>query len=217
MPDLYGHPFSSYSWKALIALDEKGVKANLIEVNPGETLDALKAIWPLGKFPVLVDETGTYIESSIVIEHLDQSAPHHPRLIPQDAQAALHVRFMDRVFDHHVMGPMQTVVNEYIRDAANPDLTRVEPAYAALDMIYAWLEDNLPAMGDWACGADFTMADCAAAPSLFYADWVRPIPDRHKRLKAYRARLLARPSVAKAVDGGRPFRGYFPPGAPDRD
>lgn len=216
MPDFYGHPFSSYSWKAQIALYEKHVDFTYHVVEPGAVLEELKSLWPLGKFPVLVDETGTYIESSIIIEHVDRLAPGHGRLIPDDAGAALQVRFMDRVFDNHVMGAMQQVVNEYIRDAARPDQSRIAPAKAALDTVYIWLDQALPD-ADWACGAEFTLADCAAAPSLFYADWVHPIPDRLPRLKAYRSRLLARPSVARAVDGGRPFRPYFPPGAPDRD
>ncbi|HEX7856409.1 MAG TPA: glutathione S-transferase family protein [Sphingobium sp.] len=216
MPEFFGHPFSSYSWKAQIALYEKGVDFTYRVVEPGPEREALARLWPLAKFPVLVDETGTYIESSIIIEHVDRCAPRAPHLIPADPDAALHVRFMDRVFDNHVMGVMQIVVNEYLIDAQNPDDKRIGAAKAALDTIYVWLDENLPE-ADWACGHDFTMADCAAAPSLFYADWVHPIPDRHPRLKAYRARLLARPSVAKAVDGGRPYRPYFPVGAPDRD
>ncbi|MCE7795271.1 glutathione S-transferase family protein [Sphingobium sufflavum] len=216
MPDFYGHPFSSYSWKAQIALYEKGVDFTWHVVEQGPALDTLKALWPLAKFPVLVDETGTYIESSIIIEHVDRLAPGHGRLIPADAKAALQVRFMDRVFDNHVMAVMQQVVNEFLRPPEQRDMTRIPPVHAALDTIYGWLDANLPD-ADWACGADFTLADCAAAPSLFYADWVHPIPDRLPRLKAYRARLLARPSVARAVDGGRPYRPYFPLGAPDRD
>lgn len=216
MPDFYGHPFSSYSWKGQIALYEKGVAFTYHVVEPGPERDALVRLWPLAKFPVLVDEMGTWIESSIIIEHLDRVAPQEPRLIPDDPGAALHVRFMDRVFDNHVMGVMQAVVNEYIIGAGTPDNPRIPPVHAALDTIYAWLDANLPD-DDWACGAHFTLADCAAAPSLFYADWVHPIPATLPRLKAYRARLLARPSVARAVDGGRPYRHYFPLGAPDRD
>lgn len=216
MPEFYGHPFSSYSWKAQIAFYEKGVEFDYIVVESAEAQAALRKLWPLGKFPVLKDEMGVWIESSIIIEHLDQVSPGLPRFLPDDPKAALQVRFMDRVFDNHVMGAMQGVVNEYIRDAENPDPSRVEPCHAALDSIYAWLEENLPE-SEWACGDDFTLADCAAAPSLFYADWVRPIADEFPRLKAYRARLLAQPSVARAVDGGRPYRAYFPLGAPDRD
>ncbi|MET0240485.1 MAG: glutathione S-transferase family protein [Sphingobium sp.] len=216
MPDLYGHPFAAYSWKAQVAFYEKGVPFDFIVVEPGATIEALRKLWPLAKFPVLVDETGVTIESSIVIEHLDNLAPQGPRLIPEDRKAALQVRFMDRVFDGHVSGPMQAVVNEHLIDAKTPDESRIAPAKAALDTIYGWLDDNLPD-ADWACGDDFTLADCAAAPALFYADWVHPIPESAPRLRAYRARLLARPSVARAVDGGRPYRHYFPLGAPDRD
>jgi glutathione S-transferase len=216
MPDLFGHPFSSYSWKAQIALYEKKVDFTYRVVEPGPERDALARLWPLTRFPVLTDETGTYIEASIIVEHVDMLAAAGPRLIPEDRRAALHVRFMDRVFDNHVMGPMQRIVNASLRDRDHPDPVEVGAAHVALDAIYAWLEDVLPD-ADWACGADFTLADCAAAPSLFYADWVRPIPEKLFRLRAYRARLLARPSVARAVDGGRPFRQYFPLGAPDRD
>lgn len=216
VPDFYGHPFSSYSWKGQIALYEKHVDFTYKVVEPGDVLEELKALWPLGKFPVLVDETGVYIEASIIIEHIDRLAPAHGRLIPQDPAAALQVRFLDRVFDNHVMAVMQQVVNEYLLDADNPDAGRIAAARSGLDTVYAWLEEHLPD-AEWACGGDFTLADCAAAPALFYADWVHPIPDSHSRLKAYRARLLARPSVARAVDGGRPYRDYFPLGAPDRD
>lgn len=216
MTDLYGHPFSSYSWKAQIALYEKGIDFTYHIVESGPEREALLTLWPLGKFPVLVDETGTWIESSIIIEHVDRLADNGIRLVPPDPDGALRVRFMDRLFDNHVMNVMQQVVNEHLIDRDNPDERRIGAAKAGLDVIYAWLDDNLPD-ADWACGADFTMADCAAAPSLFYADWVHPIPDRHSRLKAYRARLLARPSVARAVDGARPYRTYFPLGAPDRD
>lgn len=216
MPELFGHPFSSYSWKAQIALAEKHVDYIYRIAEPGSERDALAKLWPLAKFPVLVDETGTYIEASIIVEHVDLCSPNGHRLVPPDAKAALHVRFMDRIFDNHVMGPMQRVVNEHLIDAAHPDQSRIASARAALDAIYAWLEAELPDAG-WACGGDFTLADCAAAPALFYADWVHPIPEDHPRLKAYRARLLARPSVAQAVEGSRPYRHYFPLGAPDRD
>lgn len=216
MPEFYGHPFSSYSWKGQIALYEKGVEFDYRVVEPGPEREALVRLWPLAKFPVLVEEGKVLIESSIIIEYLDHRHPGPIRLIPGDFEAALQVRFMDRVFDNHVMGQMQQSVNAYIADPANPDQRQIGSAYAALDTIYAWLDENLP-NGGWACGTDFTMADCAAAPALFYADWVRPIPEGLARLKAYRARLLARPSVARAVDGGRPYRHYFPLGAPDRD
>lgn len=218
MLELFGHPFSSYTWKAQIALYEKAIPFTfrVIDADHPENGAALNAFWPLGKFPVLADDGRPVIESSIIIEYLDRRHPEGARLLPQDGEAAIAARFMDRVFDNHVMGPMQAVVNEHIFDAVHPDPFRIERANAALDTVYAWLDRRLGGAG-WACGADFTMADCAAAPSLFYADWVRPIDPSLERLAAYRARLLARPSVARCVEDARPFRHFFPLGAPDRD
>lgn len=213
----YGHPFSSYSWKAQIALYEKGLDFEYRNVDP-EFPDhgkELHALWPVGKFPLLVDGDRTLFETSIIVEYLDRVQPE-PRMIPEDADAALKVRQMDRVFDLHVMAVMQEIVNDRIRGPKGHAPMIVDKAKAALDTIYAWLDKELAA-GGWATPAGFTLADCAAAPSLFYADWVHEIPARHENLRAYRARLLARPSVARAVDGGRPYRGYFPGGAPDRD
>lgn len=215
---LYGHPFSSYTWKAAIALDEKGLDYAFRMLGPDQPEHSaeLTAIWPPAKFPVLVDGDRSAIESSIIIEHLDLHHPG-PRLIPSDPAEALHVRFMDRVFDNHVMANMQAVVNEHLPFITpTPDADRIARAKAALAVIYRWLDAHLPA-SDWSCGDAFSMADCAAAPSLFYADWVHPIAAEHDRLRAYRARLLARPSVARAVDGARPYRDYWPLGPIDRD
>ena len=89
-------------------------------------------------------------------------------------------------------------------------------ARRALDTAYAWLETRLDGR-TWAAGESFTMADCAAAPSLFYADWVHQIGPDFPQLRAYRSRLLARPSFARAVEEARPYRPNFPLGAPDRD
>lgn len=218
MLELYGHPFSSYTWKALIALYENDTAFafRIIDAEHPEHGETLCTHWPLGKFPLLVDDGRPVIESSIIIEHLDRHHPGLVRLLPQDRDAAFDVRFMDRIFDNHVMGPMQQVVNEYLIDAQRPDLNRVSQARAALDKIYAWLDARLPADG-WACGSGFTMADCAAAPALFYADWVHPIDPAFTCLAGYRARLLARPSVARCVDDARPYRVFFPLGAPDKD
>jgi glutathione S-transferase len=129
--------------------------------------------------------------------------------------AAIDVRTMDRIFDNYVMTPMQRIVSDFIRDPAERDARTIADAHGLLDQAYTWLDRRL-AGRDWAAG-DFGLADCAAAPSLFYADWVRPIPEDRANLRAYRARLLARPSIARAVDEARPYRAYFPPGAPDRD
>ena len=214
---LYAHPFSSYSWKAQIALDEKGIDFDYRNVDPEfpEHSQQLYALWPVGKFPLLVDGERTLFETSIIIEYLDRVQPE-PRLIPADPDAALRVRQMDRVFDLHVMAVVQDIVNDRIRGPAGHAPMIVDKARAALDTIYGWLDTQL-AGGGWATPDGFTLADCAAAPSLFYADWVHEIPADCANLRAYRARLLARPSVARAVDGGRAYRHYFPGGAPDRD
>ena len=169
------------------------------------------------KFPVLEDGDKILIESSILIEHLDLAYPDTMSLIPADRQAALEVRFMDRVFDNHVMANMQAVVAEHLPFITEkPDPMRIERAKGALSTIYRWLDEKLTE-DKWACGADFTLADCAGAPALFYADWVLSIPAELTRLKAYRAKALARPSVARAVDGGRPYRHYWMLGPTDRD
>ncbi len=219
---LHGHPFSSYTWKALIALYEKDLPFTLQSVEDDfaanqENGRRLSQIWPANKFPVLEDGHKVLIESSILIEHLDLAYPDTKRLIPADAADALQVRFMDRVFDNHVMANMQAVVGEHLPFITEkPDPMRTARATGALSTIYRWLEDKLPE-NSWACGGEFTLADCAGAPALFYADWVHPIPDDCPRVKAYRARALARPSVARAVDGGRPYRHYWTLGHTDRD
>ncbi len=213
---LYSHPFSSYCQKVLIALWENDIAFAYRHLEHEGTGAELGALWPFGKFPVLVDDGRTVAESSIIIEHLGLHHPGPVKLIPDDAAAALEARFMDRFFDHHVMTPMQAPVAEAIRqEGGRKDIALAEAA-KALDIAYAWLETRL-AGHDWAVGNAFTMADCAAAPSLFYADWVHQIGDQYPVLRAYRTRLLARPSITRAVEEARPYRGYFPLGAPDRD
>jgi glutathione S-transferase len=216
---LYGHPFSSYTWKALIPLYEKGLdfEFRILDDQHPEHWDQLRSHWVRGQMPVLVDQGQGVYESSIVIEHLDIAYPNTPRMIPDDRAAALRVRLLDRVFDCHLEASFQAAVSEYIPwIAETPDVARVEQARATLSTIYPWLEEQMPEDG-WACGDEFSMADCSGGPALFYADWTQPIPVECKKLKAYRARLLARPSVARCVEDARPYRGFFPLGAPDRD
>lgn len=218
---LYAHPFSSYCWKAYIALHEKELPFEHKIVESAEAITELRRHWPLAKFPVLVDDAGAdgdapVFESTTIIEYLDLRHYERAPLLPANAIDALDVRFMDRIFDNHVMTPMNAIVQEYLIDREAPDPMRIEKAEAALDAVYAWLEVRL-AGRTWACSHGFSMADVAAAPALFYADWVRPIPETAPLLRAYRARLNARPSVAHCIENARPYRGYFPPGAPDRD
>ena len=213
----YGHPFSSYTWKVLIALYEKEIDFDYRSVDPAfpDHMPELRAHWPVGQFPLLVHDGVPYFESSIIIEYLDHLVPE-PRLIPADFGAALKVRFFDRIFDNHVMGRMQAVVADAIRGADGHVPTIVEQSQAALETVYGWLDKEL-AGGGWATPHGFTLADCAAAPSLFYADWVHQIPERYENLRAYRARLLAHPSISRCVEDARPYRAYFPLGAPERD
>jgi glutathione S-transferase len=216
---LYGHPFSSYTWKALIPLYEKGLafEFRILDEEHPEHWEQLRAHWPRGQMPVLVDHGCGVAESTIIIEHLDIAYPDTPQMIPTDPKSALQTRLLDRVFDCHLEASFQAAVSEYIPFVTEtPDPARVARARSTLSTIYPWLEEQMPEDG-WACGDAFSMADCSGAPALFYADWTQPIPDACEKLKAYRARLLARPSVARCVEDARPYRGYFPLGAPDRD
>ncbi len=217
-PALYAHPFASYSWKVLIALYENQTPFTYRALGPEdpEAATELEALWPLKKFPVLLDEGQAVIESSVIIEHLMLRHPGPVRLIPQDSQAALEVRFLDRYFDNYIMTPMSKIVTNQLRPQDKRDDYGVEEARTALDVAYRWV-NNLMEHRTWAAGDTFSMADCAAAPSLFYADWAHPIGERFPHVRSYRARLLARPSVARTVDEARPFRQFFPLGAPDRD
>ncbi len=212
---LYVHPFSSFSWKALIPLWADGTPFTYRNVDPSEpgAMDELKALWPIGKFPVLVDDGQVIPEATSIIEHLQAHHPGPNVWIPDSADGE-RVRLLDRIFDLHVQGNMQPTVNHAIW----PDGEGLAAARGreALRTVYDWLEANLPESG-WAVGSAFTLADCAAAPALFYSDWIEPIGDKRPRLAAYRQRLLEHPAVARAVDEARPYRHYFPLGAPDRD
>ncbi len=215
---LYAHPFSSYSQKVLIALYENDTPFEYRQVNhdDAEIQAELESLWPFKRFPVLTDNGKTYVESTIILEYLDQHYPGKTRLIPADASAALEARFMDRCFDNDIMTPAQKFVADVLRPADRRDPFGVEQARRQLNIAYAWL-DNTLADREWAIGSLFTIADCAASPALFYADWVLPIPAQFTNVIAYRQRLLARPSFARAVDEARYFRPFFPLGAPDRD
>ena len=215
---LYAHPFSSYCQKVLIALYENDTPfeyRSLADAS-GKTVGELTSLWPFKLFPVLVDDDRTVVESSISIDHLQIHHPGPQRLIPDDAAAALDVRFMDRFFDQYVMTPQGRIVFDRIRSEGERDPRGVADARKTLDTAYRWLDATM-AGREWAAGDGFSLADCAAAPSLFYADWTHTIGDEFSNVHAYRRRLLARPSFARAVDEARPFRSLFPLGAPDRD
>lgn len=215
---LYAHPFSSYCQKVLIALYENDIpfEYRVLKHDDSAMMHEFAQLWPLKRFPVLVENGETIVESSIIIEFL---ALHHPgpvHLLPSDGRQALKVRAMDRFFDNYISTPQQKLVFDAIRTPERRDQQGVEEARALLDTAYGWLDQTLGSQ-EWAVGNIFSMADCAAAPALFYADWCHPIGAQFKNTKAYRQRLLARPSFARAVDEARPYRGFFPLGAPDRD
>ena len=217
MVGLYGHPFASFVWKALIALHEREVPFELLMVDGDhpEHGEALARLTPTGQFPVLVDGERVVVGSSAVVEYLDLHHGEAPPMVPADPREALEARQMDRIFDDYVQLPMQTVVLDALRPEGSRDPFGVEAARRKLDEASGWLDRRM-AGRKWAAGV-FGLADCAAAPALFYADWVQPIPEAQAELRAYRTRLLARPSVARVVDAARPYRHFFPPGAPDRD
>ena len=215
---LYGHPFSSYTQKVLIALYENDTSFEFRCIGPDtpeHTAEWLRR-WPLAKFPLLVDGERDIVESSIIIEYLQLAHPGPMRLLPADPMAALDVRLLDRFFDLHVMEAMQVAVFSALKRLPMKPEDGLALASERLERAYAWLEGHL-AGRTWAAGETFTLADCAAAPSLFYADWTHRISEAYPALRAYRARLLARPSFARAVEEARPFRPNFPLGAPDRD
>lgn len=218
MLELFGHPFSSYCWKALIAFyeNETPFTFKMLDAEHLENNERFQSLSPQGKFPLLIDDGRVVFEASIIIEYLQAHYRGASRLIPPDAVSALDVRMLDRFFDNYVMGPMQTIVFDHIREEKDRDTKGVANARTMLARSYAWLEGRL-AGRRFVCGEAFTLADCAAAPSLFYADWVAEIPADYPLLRDYRTRLLQRPSVKRCVDEARPYRSFFPPGAPDRD
>jgi glutathione S-transferase len=215
--ELFGHPFSSYTQKVLIPLwaNEIPFEYRLLEQDHPENSEELKRHSPYGLFPLIIDDGRPVFESTTIIEHLDANHPGPTRWIPE-GEAGRRARFLDRFFDLYVMGNMQKSGLDILRPEGSRDPYGARKARDDLHTAYDWLEANLGG-GPWAIGDQFTIADCAAAPSLFYADWVEEIGAGRPNLAAYRARLLAHPIISRAVDEGRPYRQYFPLGAPDRD
>lgn len=213
---LYGHPFSSYTWKAKIALyaNETAFEFRMVDGDHPNNAAFVAAASPLGKFPVLQDENRTVFEATAIIEYLAQHYHGAARLLPDDPGEAVTTRMMDRVFDNYVMGPMQAIVAEHIRSPGMPNPVTEGHARGELDRAYRWIDSRL----DRSPTDDaITLVECAAAPALFYADWVYPIPMELDRLRQWRAHLNALPAVARCIEAARPYRAFFPLGAPDRD
>ncbi|MGK6319335.1 glutathione S-transferase family protein [Sphingomonas sp. DT-204] len=211
---LYAHPLSSYCHKALTALYEKGVPFEFVMLDGSEpAASEFAALWPIRRFPVVTVGERTIAEATVIIEYLDVHHPEPVRLIPENPDAAIEVRMLDRFFDNYVMASQGKVVFDFLRDSEH-DHRGVREARAMLDTAYAWLDGWL-AGREWAAAGQFSLADCAAAPALLYADWTHPIPGRFANLRTYRTRLLARPSYARVLDEARPYRHMFPLGAPE--
>jgi glutathione S-transferase len=209
---LYHHPLSSYCHKVLIALEVLGIEVDRQTIDLGDAAAraAHVARWPTGKIPLLMDGGRPVPETSIIIEHLQRHhAPPGRTLIPADADAALDVRLWDRLFDFHVMTPMQALTADLLRPEGDRDAWGVTRAREQLLAAYVFVDRHLQGR-TWVSGDAFSMADCAAAPALFYAVAYVPLPPQQVHLAAYFERLMAHPAVAKTIDQARPWLAYFP-------
>jgi glutathione S-transferase len=210
---LWSHPFAAFCQKALIALHETRLpfEARRVDLGDPASAAAFRALWPLARMPVLVDEERGLVlpESSVVIEHLSRLAPE-AGLIPAAAGDALKVRLLDRLFDHYVAHPMQKIVLDRLRPDGQDDPFGVEEARGLLRTAYRVIEGELADGRTWAAGEAFTLADCAAAPALFYADLVEPFGSAQRGLAAYFRRLEARPSFARVLREAEPFLPLVP-------
>jgi glutathione S-transferase len=210
---LYYHPLSSFCWKTLIALYENDTpfKPHLVDLMDPAANAAFKAIWPIGKFPVLRDDARdrTIPETSVIIEYLQQHYPGRTRLIPADPELALQTRACDRLFDLYMNTPIGKIVTDRFRAAGKNDAQGVAEARAQLGTALGLVEKDMTDR-NWAAGDAFTMADCAAAPSLFYADKVMPFRDTHRNAARYFDRLMQRPSVVRVVSEAQPYFAMFP-------
>jgi glutathione S-transferase len=210
---LYYHPLSSYCWKVLIALYEAGVpfEPELVDLQDPDARERFIRMTPLGKFPVLVDEGAGkgFPESSIIIEYLAAKHPGAAKLIPADKDLALRVRLSDRFYDLHVHDKMQRIVGDRLRPDDKKDAFGVEKLRNELEIALSLVDRDM-GEGGWATGLTFTMADCAAAPALYYANQVAPFGDKHAGAARYLDRLIARPSFARVLAEAEPFFAMFP-------
>jgi glutathione S-transferase len=210
---LHFHPLASFCWKALIGLYELDLpfEKHLVDLSDPAARDAFRRLWPIAKFPVLRDDARdrTVPESTIILEYLDGLAKGPRRLIPADPDLALECRLRDRLYDVYIHLPMQKAVGDRLRPAEARDPLGVEQALAQIEAAYA-LADEHVRVGPWAMGAEFTLADCAAMPALFYANKVAPFAGRWKNLTAYLERLESRPSVARVLREAEPYFAMFP-------
>ncbi len=210
---LHFHPLSSFCHKVLIALYENGTPftGKLVNLQDEAERAALRALWPIGKFPVLQDAARDRVvpESSIIIEYLDQHYPGRTKFIPSGPDGARQMRLRDRYFDLHIHMQMQKIVGDRLRPADRKDPYGVAEAGAAMNTALGALEGQLPGK-TWIMGEAFTLADCAAGPALFYADKVAPLAGRFPNVAAYLGRLTQRPSYARVLKEAEPYFRFFP-------
>ncbi|MFU0506559.1 glutathione S-transferase family protein [Pseudaminobacter sp. NGMCC 1.201702] len=213
------HPLASFCWKALIALYENDTPFQPVIVDLGNEASRAQflKLWPIGKMPVLRDDARdqTVPETTIIIEYLDRHYSGRTRFIPQDTDLALQTRLRDRFYDHYVHQPMQKIVTDRIRPAGSNDAHGVEQAKSMLATAYRMIDETMSA-NRWAMGEAFTLADCAAAPALFYANKVLPFEQTHANVARYLGRLMQRPSFARVVEEAQPYFGLFPQERPER-
>jgi glutathione S-transferase len=210
---LYMHPLASFCHKVLIALYENDTpfEARTVDLADAESSAPLLARWPVGKIPVLRDEANdrTIPETSVIIEYLQQHYPGPVPLLPEDREECLRARLWDRFFDLYVSAPMQKIVTDCIRPEGRKDPHGVEDARATLATAYDMIDAQVSA-DRWATGKAFSIADCSAAPALFYSSIVHPFGEGERNLAAYFERLMARPSVARVIAEARPYFAMFP-------
>jgi glutathione S-transferase len=210
---LYYHPLASFCWKALIGLYELGVpfEKHLVDLSEPTQRAAFTRLWPIAKFPVLRDEARdrTVPESTILLEYADRLGDGPRRLIPQDPERALECRLRDRLYDAYIHAPVQKIVGDRLRAEGARDPLGVEQARAQLETAYATADEHVRT-GPWAMGAEFTLADCAAMPALYYGNKVASFEGRWKNLTAYLERLQRRPSVARVLEEAEPYLHMFP-------
>lgn len=210
---LHYHPLSSYCHKVLIALYENGTpfERNIVNLMDRAEAAAFKRLWPCGQFPVLRDDAAdrTIPESSVIVEYLDQNHPGKTRFIPADSKRALDVRAKDRFYDLHLHLHMQKVVGDRLRPEGRKDPHGVENATARMKVALGMIDAEM-AGRTWAMGDEFTLADCAAGPPLFYIDKVFPLAGPHPNAARYLKRLLVRPSYARVIEEAKPYFKMFP-------
>lgn len=204
---LFYHPLASYCHKVLIALYENGTEfeKHLVDLGDPAQRAELQSLWPLAKFPLIRDQDRTVAETSVIIEYLDRHHGGRHPLIPVDWEAALEVRLWDRVFDNYVQGPMQQIVSERL-NGSNADTSAER---AMLNSVYRMIDHHLSSRA-WISPRGFSMADCAAAPALFFASTLEPLPGELDHLGAYFNRLMDRPSVKRVLEEARPYFAMYP-------